>query len=446
MNLIERLQLATPALHQARFRVERCGIYWTVYDGDAPIAVVVRDTGVGGALLEVLKFSPNAEGRAAALPPYAYHYSTRMGYGASFNWSVGAMFQSPDTDSVELREESDSRIVFLHTGEYLDGSKLACTLVISYDAAIGQYSYDMSWDIVSTRDALGEFSNVYHHALMHTDMALREYDYGCFVREGSGWLKYPITVLVTGLQREQLLEVPLALGGGAGHINRNGVVPMIIHRKANVPLFAGSCDTCFDLHQSAQVSAGVPAHIESRFVDMGPVVAAHPEELRLIAIEDMTGYPFHCGEVCDFSHTLHAAQPWSGGFWLPRDGAVISEEHAHSGTRSLKLTATTETPVSARAYGPALAFANHTEYEASVWVKLEGDEYVEASVELNAFLFTISNPQCIATAKLIGANDWTKLTVRVNSGTVDNGYLTLRVTGDGCAWFDEILVVEKESK
>ncbi len=446
MDLIERLRLAVPMPHQPCFHVEQRDIYWIIYDGDAPIAVVVRDTGAGGATLDVLKFSPRAADRAVALPPYAYHYSTRMGYGATFNWSVGAMFQNPDIDTLELCEESDGRVTFLHAGEYLNGSKLACTLVIGYDAAIGQYSYDLCWDIASTIDTVGEFSNIFHRALMHTDMAVREYNYGCFVRDGVGWLKYPITFLVTGMQRDPLLGVPLAPGGGAGHINRNGVVPMMVNRVSNVPIFMGSCNTCFDLHQTAPVTAGVPAHIESRFADVGPVAAAHPEELHDIPFADLEAYPFHPGEVCDFSHTLHAAQPWSGGFWMPGKGIAITDEDAHCGTRSLKLTAHSVSPVSCYALGPALAMANHTDYEASVWVKLDGEESAQATLELNAFLYSPDNPKGLATAGIVGPHDWTKLTARVNSGIADNGYLILKLTGNAQAWFDEVLVVECEKE
>ena len=440
MNLIERLQLTTPALHQPRFHVEQHGIYCTVYDAHVPIAVVVRDTGAGGATLDVLKFSPGAVGKPATLPPYAYHYSTRLGYGVTFNWSVDTMFQNPDSDSLELCEQSESRLVFLHAGEFHDGTTIACRLTIGYDAAIGQYSYDLCWDIASTRDVGGEFANIFHNRLMHTEMNTREYDYGCYVRAGGQWEKYPITIMVTGLQKQQVNGIPLELGGGSGHLNRSGVVPMLVHRQANVPLSAGSCDTCFDMHQYAHVKANTPAHIESRFVDMGTVVAAHPEELQLIPINDIQRYPFHFGELCDFSHTIHSAQPWSGGIWVEQSGAGISDEYAHSGTRSLKLTATSDVPVRSTPYGPALAVENHTDYEASLWVKVDGDETVQATLELNAFLFTANNPQGLTAASVIGPHDWTKLVARVNSGIADNAYVLLKLSGNGKAWFDDILV------
>ena len=439
-DLVERLRLAQPVPHVPRFRVTCEGIYWTVFDGEAPIAVVVRDTGTGGAMLDVLKFRPTDEGRSATPPPYNYHYTTRLGYGASFNWSMDSMFQSPDVDALELVEETAERLTFLHTGEYTDGSRMSARLEIGYDPAIGQYGYDLTWDIAGTRDVVGEFCNVYHATLSHSDMAVREYDYGCFVREGGQWEKYPITILVTGPQQWRLLGVPLALGGGAGHINRNGIVPMIVHRRANVPLFMGSCTTCFDLHQSAQVRAGQPAHIESRFVDVGPLVAVHPAELQPLAIDGLQAYTFHPEQVCDFSQVIHAAAPWSGGIWLEGNGVAISEEQAHHGARSLALTASATTPVSTYPYGPALAFDNHTEYEASVWVKVAGDEKVEAGIVLNAFLYSANNPQCLGTATVVGPHDWTHLLVRVNSGIADNGYVSLKLTGEGRAWFDEIVV------
>jgi len=440
MDLIERLQLASPMLHAPEFHVKREGIYWTIFDGDAPIALVVRDIGTGGAMLDVLKFDPLAAGRPATPPPYAYHYSTRLGYGASFNWSVDSMFQSPDVDTLELLEEHADHLVFLHAGEYRDGSKIACRLEIGYDATIGQYRYDLCWDIDSTRSVVGEFSNIFHSKLMHTEMDVREYDYGCFVRKGGSWEKYPITIMVTVLQHARLQGIALEQGGGAGHINRNGVVPMIVHRKANVPLFAGSCDSCFDLHQTAHVQAGERAHIESRFVDMGRLVAAHPEELRLIDFDDHEAYAFCPEVVCDFTQTLRSAQPWAGAIWKAEHGSSISEEAAHSGARSLKLEATVDAPAMICPYGPALAFDNHTDYEVSAWVKVAGDDTVKAEIELNAFLFTASNPQGLATTVLKGPHGWTKLFARVNSAIADNGYLTLKVSGNGQAWFDEILV------
>lgn len=442
MNLIERLQLATPAPHTTNFRVEQQDIYWIVYDADAPIAVVVRDTGVGGAMLDVLKFTPETANRPVKLPPYTYHYSTRLGHGASFNWSVDCMFQMPEQDAVEMLEATATRVVFLHTGEYYEGTKIACKLEIGYDAVIGQYSYDFTWDIDSTREVTGEFCNVFHRNLMHTDMQTREYDYGCFVRQGGSWEKYPITVLVTGLQQFRLINIPLEIGGGSGHMNRSGVVPMIIHRQANVPIIMGSCTTCFDLHQSAQVKAGMHTHIESRFVDMGRVIAAHPDELKMIDLEPIKAYPFHAGDVSSFDTPISAEQPWSGCIWYewPGTQSSIADDCAHSGTRSMKLEAQADAPAMIYPFGPGLAFDNHTDYEVRLWVKIDGE--AEASVELTAFLCTLANPTGKTTAAIMGTHDWTELVLRVNSGISDNGHLAFTLTGNGQAWFDDIVLSE----
>lgn len=439
-DLIERLQRAEPVPHRPRFQVRQEGLCWIVSDATKPVALVVRDVGTGGAMLDVLTFRPGVAGPLVKPLPRHYHYSTRLGYGASFNWSVDTMFQSPDVGSLRLVEETRNRVLFLHRGQYRDGSSMAARLAIGYDAAVGQYSYDLTWEIASTRDVVGEFCNVFHRNLMHTDMATREYDYGCYVRQDRGWEKYPINILVTGLQQRRLQKIPLALGGGCGHINRNGVVPMIVHRAANVPLTAGSCDTCFDLHQMARVTAGTPAHIASRFADVGPVVAAHPEELSMLAFDDLEAFRFHMGEVCDFSRTIRASEPWAGGVWQMGKGVALSVKQSHGGVRSLVLTSTPSKPLGTVPYGAALAFTHHTEYEASLWVKVEGDAGVRATLELNAFLFTAANPRCVATASVVGPHDWTRLTVRVNSGVADNGYLTLGVTGQGRAWFDQILM------
>ena len=442
MDLIERLRLETPRPHTPQFRVERSGIYYTVYDADAPIAVVVRDVGVGGAMLDVLKFSPTAAGRPATLPPYNYHYPTRLGYGASFNWSVDVMFQSPDHDKLELCTETARQVVFIHSGTFYEATEIACALAIGYDATIGQYSYDFTWDIDSTRDVTGEFCNVFHRNLMHTDMERREYDYGCYVRQGGSWEKYPITVLVTGLQQKLLIGIPLEIGGGSGHLNRNGVAPMIIHRQANVPIIMGSCNTCFDLHQSAKVTADVHTHLESRFADLGRVVAADPDALQMIHFDELEAYPLHMGSVSDFSETITASQPWSGDIWhiTPGVKARISDDCAHSGTRSLMLEAGEGTTTALTPYGPALAFENFTDYEVSAWVRTEGDAGVEASLAASAFLFLPTNVIGSAHSALKGPHDWTKLVACVNSGVADNGSLTLKLSGNGRAWFDDILI------
>ena len=441
MDLIARLRLPQPAGYEPAFSLRKEGIYWTVLDHGCPIALVVRDTGVGGALLDVLKFRPSDNGRPAAVPPYALHYTTRRGYGASFNWSVDSMFQSPDRDSLELTEQTPTRLGFLHAGEFNDGSKIAARLAISYDPATGQYAYDMTWDIDSTRDAGGEFSNLFHANLMHSDMARREYDYGCYVRKGGSWEKYPITIMVTGMLHGRLTGIPLELGGGSGHINRNGIVPMIIHRAANVPITVGSCDSCFDLHQYARVAKGQRAHVESRFVDAGPVIAANPHELQLIDVEDCTAYGILPGVVCNFDTAIQTVEPFSFGIWRtkPATPAEVVEGGAHSGRRCLQVTADSANVVDLVPYGPALSFDNHCEYELTAWVKLEGDK-ARAGIELNAFLFMEKNQFALATASITGPHGWTRLAARVNSGTVDNGYMHLRVWGPGNAWFDDILV------
>ena len=442
MDLINRLKLPQPAAYEPGFSLRKDGIFWTVLDRGWPIAFVVRDVGVGGALLEVLKFRPGDKGRSAALPPYAFHYTTRRGYGASFNWSVDSMFQSPDRDSLEVTEQSPKRLAFLHAGEFNDGSKIAARLAITYDPATGQYAYDLTWDIDSTRDCGGEFSNIFHASLMHTEMSRREYDYGCFVRQGGSWEKYPITIMVTGLTQGRLTGIPVELGGGVGHINRNGIAPLIVHRVSNVPLHTGSCNSCFDLHQYAKVSAGKRANIESRFVDAGPVIAANPHELKPIEIEDRQAYAIQPGEVCDFESTIHSSRPWSGGIWRFKPGvqAAVVDGGVRGSRHCLQVIADSPEPVDLVPYGPAFTFDNHCDYEVSAWVKLEGDPKARAAIELNAFLFVERNLYAAGTASIIGPHDWTRLVARVSSGTVDNGYLHLKVWGPGKAWFDDILV------
>lgn len=445
MDIIAQLRLSSPTVYVPHFSITQHGIFWIVADHDTPIAVVVRDTIIGGAMLEVLKFSPQGPGRPVAIPPYDYHYNTRMGYGASFNWSVDYMFQSPDRDTLTLVESTAERIIFVHDGEFDNGMVLHAELAIGYDPDCGQYRYDMCWDIDSPFDTLGEFSNVFHGNLMHTDMDRREYDYGCYVRAGGSWEKYPITNMVTSLQHGRLVNIPLELGGGSGHINRNGVVPMIVHRVSNVPVIMGSCTVCFDLHQSARVRAGEHAHIESRFVDAGPIFAAAPDAATLISLDEQTCYRFHLGELCDFTRTVSRAEPWSGGIWRFNhlDSAGISEECAHSGTRSLELRAKAGKAVSIQPCLSALSLDNHSDYELTVWVKVDGDDAV-ARIELTAFRFTQAQPHANAIAILHGMHDWTPLTLRINSGRVDNGMLTLALTGPGCAWFDEILLQKAE--
>jgi hypothetical protein len=91
-------------------------------------------------------------------------------------------------------------------------------------------------DLASRIDVRGELSNIFHANLMHSDMEKREYDYGCYVRQGGRWEKYPITTMVTGLMHGTLGGIPVQVGGGSGHINRNGVVPMQVVRRTNVPI------------------------------------------------------------------------------------------------------------------------------------------------------------------------------------------------------------------
>src|SRR5206468_782927 len=120
-----------------KLSVEKQGIFTVVRDAGTPIAVVVRDTGTGGAVLEVLKFSPEASEVSFTLPPYDYHYATRIGYGATFNWSVDYMFQSPDAhDTLDLVEQDESHLLFVHAGKYADGSTVRAALRVGYDEAI----------------------------------------------------------------------------------------------------------------------------------------------------------------------------------------------------------------------------------------------------------------------------------------------------------------------
>jgi hypothetical protein len=91
---------------------------------------------------------------------------------------------------------------------------------------------------------------------------------------------------------------------------------------------------------------------------------------------------------------------------------------------------------------PALAFENHRDYEATVWVKTEGDDRCWAGVELMAFRFTPANPRSVASASTRGPHDWTRLSARVHSGQVDCGGFSLKFRGPGQAWFDDILVRE----
>jgi len=443
MDLVEELSLAEPMPHEPAFQVRTQGIYHVVTDGGNVIAVVVRDKGTGGALLDVLRFRPSDPTLDLVLPEGDYHYATRLGFGATFNWSVDSMFQSPDQDRLDLIACEVDSVVFQHAGEYQGGTTLDARLAIGYDAAMGQYSYAFTWDIASTRTVTGEFSNVFHRNLMHSNMDMREYDYGTYVRKGGSWETYPVSIMVTGLVKDRLTRVPLEVGGGSGHINRSGVVPMIIHRRANAPLYVGSCDTCFDLHQTADVSAGTTTRIESRFQDVGSILAAHPDAASAIALDNMPGaYSFHVGKCCDFTETLSPTQPWSGGIWAwqGQQPAVVTNECAHSGQHCLKLVSSDDAAILVSPYGPELTLVNNRRYRLSAWCKLDGGKGSSAGISLSAFRFTPSNSVSRGESCISDSTDWTRLDVIIDSRNVECGQMLLTVQGKAIAFFDDILV------
>lgn len=232
---------------------------------------------------------------------------------------------------------------------------------------------------------------------------------------------------------------------------------MLIH-ETNVPICFATCSQLFDEHLIWQ-QAGLDQlddgffcfRMRTELVNLRPAMArtmlnqaADPPRPRKWQTQRVA-LPFHMDAVNSFEE---AVDPWQ-----PEECPILVVEKdekapiqwvrdaAHSGRHAIRFDG--REPHKRLALQTCGAVCNvdlHTRYRLSVWVKTRGvDRFARA--ELASYEYTNANVIDNATSPaLSGTNDWTKLTVELDSG--DEAYLMpgLVLYGKGTAWFDDAML------
>jgi hypothetical protein len=238
-------------------------------------------------------------------------------------------------------------------------------------------------------------------------------------------------------------------GGFVGFVTEEDMNPFVEIIEASEPLFMITCSQWYDQHIMMKLPRARAAggrycmSARYRFLSLPAAVARELEHVAVMSPpagrRDVVG--FLLDRVNDFERFVPEGEVYNGGVWK---GGELSEEHAHSGRRSLKVHGAgpgklaTAAPVSR---GPCLVGETGRRYRLSAWVKTEltgGSAFIRVDdVRWSWDDVTASRQSAAAT----GVRDWTRLSFEFQPGP-NNPYLVPRlcVDGIGAAWFDDVAI------
>jgi len=300
--------------------------------------------------------------------------------------------------------------------------------------ALGARASDRRWT-----HSLWENADQQLRRIVHSNALFSATDYGG-MRDG------------TGPWRSRSASYPRGWIGYATHETFN---PTLLIHRTTVPLMFATCSQLFDEHlvwsQAGQDNLDENGYFHNHLeVELINVPAALSRELLEQAADPVKPsqwhhhvacLPFYLDRVNDFETAADDWAPEDCPLLLlaeQGDQIVWAEGVAHSGQRSLRFRGKAlHGRVELFPSGAVCRVRQHTRYRFSAWVKT-AEVARFARLELATYEYTYSNQ--IATAyspQLHGTQEWTELSVELDSG--EEAYVMPRFVlyGTGTAWFDD---------
>jgi hypothetical protein len=300
--------------------------------------------------------------------------------------------------------------------------------------ALGARASDRRWTHSLWENADGKLRRI-----VHSNALFMGTDYGGMRDGGGPW-------------RSRAASYPRGWIGYATHDTFN---PTLLIHRTTVPLMYATCSQLFDEHlvwsQAGQDNLDENGFFHNHLdLELINVPAALARELLEQAADPIKprGWrhhaiclPFHMDQVNDFEAVADEWAPEDCPLLaLPEHGDAIAwaTDAAHSGQRSLRFRGTVfHGRVELFPCGAVCRVRPHTRYRFSAWVKTSGVDRF-ARLELASYEYTYHNQIAAAySPHQAGTQEWTRISVELDSG--DEAYLMPRFVlyGLGTAWFDD---------
>ncbi|MBD3373698.1 hypothetical protein GF406_01575, partial [candidate division KSB1 bacterium] len=219
-----------------------------------------------------------------------------------------------------------------------------------------------------------------------------------------------------------------------------------------------TCDVWIDQHNLVRLPQ--PDHLGKINCEPFFVFCHFPPKLSTFFLEQATHHPLpqdHAvmitlGEPENFeSQPVPLSQSHQGpvrAWWL--EDLEISREQCRSGRQSLKVNGITPQDLQENwkmnyLHAPNIHLDDHSSYELSAWVRVEGDNTF-AFIMADLYEWTIHDPERLVVQRTdtSASGQWQNISLRFETGEWDPSVdLRFMVMGEGHAYFDDFLLKKK---
>ncbi|MBI2193574.1 MAG: hypothetical protein HYU36_16480 [Planctomycetes bacterium] len=453
-----------PLSYTPSFRVEREAKGWRIYDRAEAIGFFGD---CGWLFFDIWKFSPHDPAIFANERMAGKVVDIHTLHNTVMNIPVGAasdLVQGVADPVGHLRPEwvkgQGAELELMLSGVYGQGQRAQFRFRAIYDSAWARYRYFFDADVWKLSPSGMEPWNMMMAGALHSRSEKRRWTHSIWEGADGKLRRLVHSNALFDCTDYASADWRSKNGPDRGAWIAYGVDsvfnPAVLVHRSSVPVRFATCSQLFDEHILWQ-QAGLEHLDEGYFhfelatelVSLDAALAAEllerasdpprPRQWRYRRI----ALPFRMDEVNSFES---AVDPWR-----PEECPILTVDEeagrpirwvsgmAHSGSRSLQFEGRNPTGWTVLTPGGAVCNIDPgARYRFSAWVRTKDVERF-ARLELQSVEYSYSNVIDGAYSRMLGAtNDWTLLSVELDSG--DEAYLVPRMAlyGTGLAWFDDV--------
>ena len=388
--------------------------------------------------IEMFRFLPAGRGKAPPVEiPEVYHWGNLFGariqlFGTQMLPPVKSFaiaFTKDHGDSLEFRVVHSHHGGLEGNGEYR----------LAWDERLG-YVWTCESRYTMPQPARIEFNNLYAGGVSES----RE--------ERKRWQK-TVRSLADGrisFVHHNPLNIPtddIRPGGFVGFVTEEDMNPFVELLETSEPVFMITCSQWYDQHilmkppHARNCDGLYHARARYRFLSLPAAAARELENTAQPPVPDRRRnvVGFLLNQLNDFEQFVPRDGVYNGGVW---QHATLSDEQAHSGRHSLKITGAVPgklVKAAPIAMGPGVVGESGKRYRLTAWMKTDLTEGA-AFVRVDDVRWNWDDIKATRqSAGLSGRTDWTMVSFEFQPGPNDP-FLVLRlcVDGAGAAWFDDV--------